>query len=171
MRIHELKSKRKKKKHVRSGRGIGSGRGAKSGKGQKGQNSRSGGHVRLGFEGGRTPTALLFPKKRGTGYKNSRPRVRRFFAETVTLESIEKAFSKDELVTPRSLARRGLIKTARGGAKVVARGELKKKLRFKEMLASAASIKAIESAGGKFSKIGKKARIEDKKKAEANPQK
>ncbi|GEM_PF-1466871 len=149
MLLHKLKSNRKRKR-PRRGRGIGSRRGAKSGRGQKGQRSRSGGRLRRGFEGGRTPLMRKVPKKRGTGYKNPRTRSSRFYAETVSLGQINAVYKAGELVTPRTLADKGLISTSRGGAKVVATGEIKKKIRFRNINATVNAKKEIEAAGAKI---------------------
>ena len=163
MQLHKLTSSRKYKK-LRRGRGIGSGRGAKSGRGQKGQRARSGGRLRRGFEGGRTPLMQRIPKKRGSGYKNPRSRSRRFYAETVTLGQVNEAFKAGELVSPKTLAAKDLIKTSRGGAKIVASGDLKKKVRFRNVVVSKGATKEIEAAG---SKIENTPVVEDKKKSES----
>jgi large subunit ribosomal protein L15 len=146
MYLHNLKTSRKRKKPQR-GRGIGSRRGAKSGRGQKGQKSRSGGRLRRGFEGGRSSLMQHFPKKRGIGYKNPRSRTSRFYAESVTLEQIDKAYKAGDLVTPKTLFSHDLIKTARGGAKIVVRGKLSKKLRFRNVSLSAQARKAVTADG------------------------
>jgi len=53
----------------RKGRGQGSGQGTQAGKGHKGQTARSGGSIRLGFEGGQTPTYRRIPKRGFTNHE------------------------------------------------------------------------------------------------------
>ena len=59
MKLHELKpAEGSRQVRNRVGRGTSSGNGKTAGRGQKGQKARSGGGVRLGFEGGQTPSFL-----------------------------------------------------------------------------------------------------------------
>jgi large subunit ribosomal protein L15 len=151
MRIHDLKISRQYRR-LRRGRGWGSGRGAKSGRGQKGQKARSGGRLRLGFEGGRTTLVKKIPKLRGIGYKNPRPQRRQFFMESVSLERLIKVFKKGDLVTPQTLYQHGLIRTRRGGAKIIGNGKCPA-LRFYNVHFSASARTAVEAAGGEIKTI------------------
>lgn len=56
----------------RKGRGQGSGQGTQAGKGHKGQTARSGGSIRLGFEGGQTPTYRRIPKRGFRNHENAK---------------------------------------------------------------------------------------------------
>ncbi len=150
--INDIKIKRRRQK-LQRGRGIGSGRGAKSGRGQKGQKSRSGGRQRLGFEGEQTSLVERIPKLRGMGYKNPRRRTARFFAEEVSLDRLVKHFKDGELVTPKALCQRGLIKTSRGGAKIIGGGKVKT-LRFRNVAVSETARAAITKAGGQVESVG-----------------
>lgn len=152
MRVNDIRIDRQRKK-LQRGRGIGSGRGAKSGRGQKGQKSRSGGRQRLGFEGGRTSVVKKIPKLRGIGYKNPRPRTSRYFLSEVSLDRLAKHFKAGELVTPKSLRERGLIRTSRGGAKVIGTGKIGV-LRFRNVACSQSAKDAIAKAGGKIEIVG-----------------
>lgn len=152
MRVNDLKIYRQRKK-IRRGRGIGSARGAKSGRGQKGQKSRSGGRKRLGFEGGHTTLLKKIPKLRGMGYKNPRPRAARFFTVEVNLDRLAKHFKDGELVTPKSLRERGLIKVSRGGAKIIGTGKVGV-LRFRNVSCSQSAREAIVKAGGQIETVG-----------------
>lgn len=152
MRVNDLKIYHRRSK-IQRGRGIGSGRGAKSGRGQKGQKSRSGGRQRLGFPGEQTSLVKRTPKLRGIGYKNPRPRTARFFSEEVALDRLAKHFKVGELVTPKSLRDRGLIKSSRGGAKIIGSGKINS-LRFRNITASQSAKEAIISAGGKIEIVG-----------------
>lgn len=152
MRVNDLKIYRQRKK-IQRGRGIGSARGAKSGRGQKGQKSRSGGRQRLGFEGGHTTLLKKIPKLRGVGYKNPRPRTARFFNVEVNLDRLAKHFKAGELVTPKSLRERGLIKISRGGAKIIGAGKIGA-WRFRNVSYSQSAKDAIIKAGGKIEIVG-----------------
>ncbi len=152
MRINDIKIFRQHKK-LRRGRGIGSGKGAKSGRGQKGQLSRSGGRQRLGFEGEQTSLVERIPKLRGMGYKNPRARTARFYAEEVSLSRLAKHFKDGELVTPKSLCQRGLIKASRGGAKIIGAGKIDS-MRFRNISFSQSAQAAILKSGGKIETVG-----------------
>lgn len=66
--LNNLSSPGSTKNRKRIGRGQGSGQGTQAGKGHKGQKARTGGVVRLGFEGGQTPTYRRLPK---VGFSNA----------------------------------------------------------------------------------------------------
>ena len=140
MKIHELNiSSTPDRKRV--GRGIGSGYGKTAGRGTKGQNARTGGGVRPGFEGGQNPLAKRLPKKRGFS-----PLSRVEF-QVVNLGQLDRL--KDGTTIDASvLAGAGLIKHADKRVKLLARGEVAKKLTMKVHAASAAAKAAIEKAGG-----------------------
>ena len=168
MRIHEIKNNRQRKR-PRRGRGIGSGRGSKSGRGMKGQRSRSGGRTRRGFEGGKTTLITKTPKLRGSGYKNPRPRQKRFWAESVTLGQVDKSFAEGELVSPKTLAEHDLIRTPRGGAKIVRSGELTKKLRWRGLDISSTAKAAITESGGSIEATAKQSSEQKQSTTEKKP--
>ena len=146
MKLHELEKNigaTHAKKRV--GRGPGSGLGKTSGKGQKGQKARSGGGVRLGFEGGQTPLFRRLPKR---GFTN----VNRKDYAVINLDVLNR-FEDGAEVTPVALVEAGIVKNEKAGIKVLANGELNKKLTVKAAKFSKAAQEAIEAAGGSIEVI------------------
>ena len=139
MKVHDLKPAAGSKRAPRRvGRGIGGKGGKTAGRGSKGQNAR--GTVPAGFEGGQTPLHRRTPKAKG--FKNPF----RVEYHVVNLSTLD-AFDADAEVTPETLRERGLV-AKRGLVKVLARGELSKKLTVRAHGFSAAAVRAIEAAGG-----------------------
>ncbi|MEX2256692.1 MAG: 50S ribosomal protein L15 [Acidimicrobiia bacterium] len=139
MKLHDLKPAPGSKRDARRvGRGIGGKGGKTAGRGSKGQGAR--GSVAARFEGGQTPISRRTPKAKG--FRNPF-RVEYHVVNLSTLET----FDADAVVDPDSLRARGLV-AKRGLVKVLARGELTKKLTVKAHGFSAAAKTAIESAGG-----------------------
>ncbi|MHC9533359.1 50S ribosomal protein L15 [Dellaglioa sp. BT-FLS60] len=139
MKLHELKpSEGSRSIRNRVGRGTSSGNGKTSGRGQKGQKARS--KVRLGFEGGQMPLFRRMPKR---GFNNFN---RKEYA-VVNLDSLNK-FENGAEVTPALLVESGIVKNEKSGIKILASGELNKKLTVKAGKFSAAAKEAIEAAGG-----------------------
>ncbi len=144
MKIHELNISGKADRK-RVGRGIGSGYGKTAGRGTKGQNSRSGGGVRDGFEGGQNPLAKRLPKKRGFAP------IGRIESQTVGLGSLN-TLKAGATVTNESLFEAKLTKNILKPVKILANGELTKKLTIQVQGATAAAQAAILQAGGTFTK-------------------
>lgn len=130
-----------RKKRKRVGRGPSSGHGKTSCKGHKGQKARSGYSRRFGFEGGQMPLIRRLPK-RGFHHEN-----RHGFA-AINLDILDKWFENGDEVTSEICFERRLAKVAEGGIKVLARGEMTKKLRLKVAAISEAARQKIEAAGG-----------------------
>lgn len=146
MKLHELKpAAGSRKERNRVGRGIGSGNGKTSGKGHKGQNARSGGGVRLGFEGGQTPLFRRLPKR---GFTN----INRKEYAVVNIDTLNR-FEEGTEVTPELLIESGIVKNEKAGIKILANGNVEKKLTVKANKFSAAAKEAIEAAGGKIEVI------------------
>ncbi|MGB4985574.1 MAG: 50S ribosomal protein L15 [Erysipelotrichaceae bacterium] len=147
MKLHEMSYTEgsRTKETKRLGRGHGSGQGKTAGKGHKGQNARSGGGVRLGFEGGQTPLFRRLPKRGFTNF------TRKEYA-IVNLGQLNQ-FRAGSIVDAAKLKEAGLIKKELSGIKVLAKGELEKKLTVKASKFSAAAKEAIEKAGGKIEEI------------------
>ena len=142
MKLHELTyTKGAKKTAKRVGRGIGSGHGKTAGKGEKGQNARSGGGTRLGFEGGQLPLYRRIPKR---GFNN----VNQTKYAVVNLETLN-VFEDGTVVTPTLLVERGIVTKELSGVKILARGELTKKLTVKAHKFSQKASEAIVKLGGK----------------------
>jgi len=134
-----------RKKRMRVGRGIGSGKGKQSGRGGKGQTARSGVRIK-GFEGGQMPLHRRLPKR---GFNNI---FRVEFAE-INLDRIQQAVDSKlidvkETVNAESLVKSGVVRRAKGGIRLLGRGELKAKLNIEVHGASKSAIAAVEKAGG-----------------------
>ncbi|WP_462412571.1 50S ribosomal protein L15 [Neobacillus sp. Marseille-QA0830] len=141
MKLHELKpAEGSRSERKRLGRGIGSGQGKTAGKGHKGQNARSGGGVRVGFEGGQTPLFRRLPKR---GFTNIN---RKEFA-VVNLDALNR-FEDGTEVTPELLIESGVVSKEKAGIKILAKGNVEKKLTVKAHKFSSAAKEAIEAAGG-----------------------
>ncbi len=143
MKFHELELRARKTAN-RKGRGIAAGRGKTAGRGTKGQGSRKSGGVRPGFEGGQMPLYMRIPKLRG--FKSRRPKVYNVYTDD--LSKVGKA-----TIDTKTLVDAGLIPNQFVRVKLISRGSVGKKLTVKLESASASSIRAIESAGGVFSKV------------------
>ena len=142
MELHDIKSApgaRKKRKRV--GRGPGSGNGKTAGRGHKGQQSRAGYSRRPGFEGGQMPLHRRLPKR---GFYHEK----RWPMAIINVDALESSFDAGAEVTAEALAAKGLIEPMPGGLKVLARGELTKKLHVTAQAASPAARAKIEAAGG-----------------------
>lgn len=141
MKLHELQpSPGSRKERNRVGRGQGSGNGKTAGRGHKGQKARSGGGVRLGFEGGQTPLFRRLPKR---GFQN----INRKEYAVVNLSTLNR-FEDGQEVTAAVLVEYGIIKNELDGIKVLANGQLERKLTVKAHKFSQAAKEAIEAAGG-----------------------
>ena len=144
MKLHELCAAAvSSKKAWRKGRGHGSGNGKTAGRGHKGQNARTGGGVRPGFEGGQIPLYRRLPKR---GFTNSL--FKKEYA-IINLETLDKLFNDGDAVSMEVLLEKGIVKKELNGLKVLARGEITKKLTVKAAKFSAEAKEKIEAAGGK----------------------
>ena len=130
-------AKRNKK---RIGRGEGSGTGVTAGRGHKGQKSRSGYTRKRGFEGGQMPLHRRVPKR---GFHNPF----RVAYDVVNLDTLAQRFDEGAEVTPATLYERGLV-GRRALVKVLARGDVSKKLTVKAHRFSAKASELITAAGG-----------------------
>lgn len=147
--LHNLKPKPgSKRPRKRIGRGEGSGLGKTSGRGHKGAGSRSGRKRKAGYEGGQNPIHMRMRKLRGPHKKQSMP-FENFRTKTqpVNLSDLEERFDSGAEVTPQTLKEKGLAKRS-DPVKVLARGEIKKKLEVHAHAFSAAAKEKIEAAGG-----------------------
>jgi len=126
----------------RIGRGIGSGMGKTSTRGHKGQWARSGGGVRPNFEGGQMPMTRRLPK---IGFNNKRFE---HAYNTVNLDVFNR-FEEGQTVGIDELVAAGIIKKVLPyGLKVLAGGNLEKKLTIKANKFTASAKEKIEKAGG-----------------------
>lgn len=129
----------------RIGRGIGSGRGKTAGHGHKGQKARSGVALK-GFEGGQMPLNRRLPKR---GFKNL---FRKRYAE-LSLGRLQAAIDAGKLDPARpidaaALTGAGVITNPRAGVRLLAKGEIKAKVKIAVAGASKAAAAAVEKAGG-----------------------
>jgi large subunit ribosomal protein L15 len=145
MRLHNLSPRPgAKKRRKRLGSGESSGRGKTSGKGHKGQKARSGGSIRLGFEGGQMPLIRRLPKR---GFNNAAFKTR---YAVVNLDDLND-FADGSTVDEALLRKEGLVRGNVDGVKILARGEITKKLTITGAKFSEAAKRKIEAAGGKIS--------------------
>jgi len=125
----------KKKKTV--GRGNGSGHGTYSTRGGNGQTARTGGGVRPGFIGGQTPIYRKMPKLGGFTSIN------RVEYQAINLSTLDTNFTDGEIVNAETLHSKGLIRDKAKKIKLLANGELKRKL---TIVVNASSKVATEKA-------------------------
>jgi large subunit ribosomal protein L15 len=125
----------------RIGRGQGSGQGKTAGRGHKGAKSRSGFKFKRGFEGGQMPLHRRVPKR---GFHNPF----RVEYEVVNLDTLAEKFDADAVVTPDLLRERGLVAGGGRPVKVLARGEVTKKLTVRAHKFSGKAAEKIAAAGG-----------------------
>ena len=131
MKLNELRPAEGSSKAAwRKGRGAGSGNGKTAGKGHKGQNARSGGGVRPGFEGGQLPLYRKLPKR---GFHNK--------------------FATEYAVVNLSTLEKKIVRKPYDGLKVLANGELTKKLTVKAAKFTAAAKEKITAAGGQAEEV------------------
>jgi large subunit ribosomal protein L15 len=147
--LHTLQPAQERKDRKRVGRGAGSGKGKTAGRGVKGQKSRSGSHnMRAGFEGGQMPIYMRIGKLRGSTSKDAMP-VGPFRTVTipVNLRDLDR-FDAGDVVSPESLVEKGLIKNTKIDVKLLAKGDIAKKLTVRVHGISATAREKIEAAGG-----------------------
>ena len=124
----------------RVGRGHGTGQGTQAGRGHKGAQSRSGYHFKRGFEGGQMPLHRRIPKR---GFHNPF----RVEYSVVNLDTLAERFDAGTVVTPELLRERGVVHGA-GQIKVLARGDISKKLTVRAHKFSGKAAEKIAAAGG-----------------------
>ena len=128
-------------KKTRVGRGQGSGNGKTAGRGHKGAKSRSGFHYKRGFEGGQMPLHRRVPKR---GFHNPF----RVEYEVVNLDLLAEKFDAGAVVTPELLRERGLVAGGKAPVKILARGEISKKLTVRAHKFSGKAAEKLAAAGG-----------------------
>ena len=128
-----------RKNRKRVGRGPGSGHGKTAAKGHKGARARSGYSLRAGFEGGQMPLHRRLPKR---GFNN-------IFKKTYAIISLDELdqFETGSRVDTQALIDAGCVKP-NSLVKILANGELSKKLIVAvEKVSQGAKLK-IEAVGG-----------------------
>lgn len=127
-------------KKRRIGRGIGSGMGKTATRGGKGQSARR--QINPNFEGGQTPIQRRLPVKKGFRNINHKE-----FA-IVNLDDLDKLFTDGDEVTPEALYKKGIVHLSKDGVKVLAFGDLTKKLTVHAHKFSKKAAEAITAKGG-----------------------
>ena len=146
MKLHELRDNDgATKPRKRIGRGPGSGTGKTGGRGIKGQKSRSGVAIN-GYEGGQMPLYQRLPK-RGFTKPN-----RKAFA-VINLGILQKFIDAKKIdakkeITEDVLVESGLVRRKLDGIRVLAKGEIKAKVKLNVTGASKGAVAAVEAAGG-----------------------
>jgi len=141
MKLNELKATEgSRKDRKRKGQGIASGNGKTGGRGHKGQKSRSGGKVARGFEGGQMPLIRRVPKRGFTA------RIDNDF-QVINLGQLN-AFDDGAAVDAAALFEAGLVRNAVDPIKLLANGELTKKVTVSVTAASAQAATKVAAAGG-----------------------
>lgn len=135
------------KTRKRIGRGPGSGLGGTSTRGSKGAKSRSGYSRKIGFEGGQMPLQRIMPK---FGFKN----INRVEYKAINLDTIMALADKKNLdkVTKTDLVEAGFV-SAKSLVKVLACGQLTRKIDVEADAFSKTAAAAIEAVGGTATKL------------------
>jgi len=142
MKLHELRpTEGAHKRRKRVGRGNAAGGGTFAGRGQAGQNSRSGGGVKPWFEGGQTPLAQRLPPM--GGFTN----ISKIHYTPVNLDLLGQ-FEAGAEVSPASLAREGILKSAQEPVVILGRGEVRCALQVRAHRFSNGAREKILAAGG-----------------------
>ena len=143
MQLHELKPNHKRTKGKRIGRG--GKRGTYSGRGIKGQRTRAGRKMV-------PPIRQLikkYPKLRGYRFKSRKQKI-----AIINIKDLEKAFKKGDLISPRSLIEKRLVRKIKGKipeVKILGQGNLTKKLIVKGFQLSESAKEKIKKAKGEIS--------------------
>ena len=140
MQLHQLKPIHKNKSKKRIGRG--GKRGTFSGRGVKGQKSRAGARIRPDWR----DLIKKIPKKRGAYFKpiKKKPAV-------VNLSDLQANFKDGETLSKKTLIEKGLVGRIKGkvpAVKILAKGELTRKLTVRNLLLSKSAEAKIKKAGG-----------------------
>ena len=141
MKLGELKpTKGAVKDTKRRGRGPGTGLGRTGGRGEKGYHSRSGSKQLSWFEGGQMPLQRRLPRR---GFSNSM--FKKSF-QVVNLTAIEKLKVKD--IDGQVMQDNGLVRSALQPIKILANGDISRKVNVTASAFSATAKEKIEKAGG-----------------------
>ncbi len=145
MQIHELKTKtqRKGKKVV----GRGGKRGKTAGRGTKGQNARAGHKKRPAMR----DIIKKLPKLRGEGVSRNQFKTEADHSVVLNISVLSTAFLNGDRVTPKILLEKGLVEKKGNKIpliKILAHGELDKKIDIRGCNFSMTAKAAIEKLGG-----------------------
>ena len=148
MQLHSLENtSRPYKRRKLLGRGIGSGRGKTCCRGHKGAGSRSGWKSRARYEGGQNPLYKRVPTR---GFTNT-PFQKK--CDVVNLGQIDFLFSDGDVVNLDSLRGVGFLSGPSNGLKVLAEGELTKKVTIQACAFSKQAEEKLQKLGLTYSII------------------
>ncbi len=133
----------------RVGRGNAAGQGTYAGRGLKGQKARAGNKPRRFFEGGQTRLFKKLPFRRG--FTNPF----RVEYQAINLDVLQR-FDEGAEVTPELLKERRILRNLRRPVKVLAAGDLTKKLTVRVHRFSVTAKEKIEAAGGTAVELGER---------------
>ncbi|MDD2935299.1 MAG: 50S ribosomal protein L15 [Candidatus Pacebacteria bacterium] len=140
MQLNNVKKNKSNKTSIRIGRG--GKRGKTSGKGTKGQNARTGNSTRPEIR----DMIKKLPKLRGYRFNSFKVP-----ATPVNLSVLNEVFANGEKVTPRVLVNKKIVNLKNGKVpvvKILATGEISKKINISGCVFSQTAKEKIEKAGG-----------------------
>jgi len=145
MQTHNIKKNTSNKVSRRIGRG--GDRGKTSGRGHKGQNARAGTSGRMELR----DMIKKIPKLRGHGVQGNRNKSIMKSMKPISLSDISDKYVDGEKVNQFTLVEKGLLNKEKGKipqAKILANGEIDKKVIIENLLISKSAKDIIEKAGG-----------------------
>jgi len=140
MQLHQLQPVHKPKRRKRIGRG--GKRGTYSGRGVKGQRARAGSKVQPAIK----QWIKRYPKLRGYSFGRVSEK-----AVPINLDLLNKYFESGALITPAALVHKNLAPKISGRfpkIKILAKGEITKKITIKNCQFSSKAAQKIRAAGG-----------------------
>lgn len=141
--LHNLPSRVTTKRHKRVGRGNASGRGTYSTRGMKGQRSRSGG--RKGLRRRSLMNQLIKKTPKIGGFRSLQaPNF------TITLKNLEQKFIDGDKVNLATLQAKKLVKQGTIRVKIVATGQITKKIIIENLPTTPKAAELIAAAGGQI---------------------
>ncbi len=148
MQLNNLKANKNRRDSKRIGRG--GKRGKTSGAGMKGQKARAGNSMRPALR----DIIKKLPKLRGHGIHGNKDKsiINKYFP--INLRQINEKFSDGDVINQESLLKAGLVDKKKGRVpriKVLANGEIDKKVKIDGLLISKTAREKIEKAGGSVS--------------------
>jgi large subunit ribosomal protein L15 len=141
---------RPRKRVQRVGRGLGSKRGKTCTRGVKGDKARRGYKSRDGHEGGQLPLYRKLPTK---GFVNG---MFKNDVHAINLGILNQLFKDGDVVNLKTLRERGYApRDPKGGLKILAQGDLKKKLTIEAHSFSKGALEKLEKAKISFKVLAK----------------
>ena len=145
MKLNLINSREKKKNKIRPGRGIGSGKGKTSGRGHKGQKSRSGVAIKS-FEGGQMPLYRRLPKRGFNPLKKEKIAIINL-GKIQNLIDNQKLSSTDK-INIETFKKLNIINKKFNKIKILASGEIKKKIDLNAHFVSKKAEEKLKKIGG-----------------------